>query len=81
MNHYEATPEQWADTEYYGNPNRKPCPNLESSCLLELRARVEALEARTRELQTCHNETADQQLELIGCVWEFAKWIEREAGR
>jgi hypothetical protein len=44
MTDYKVTPEQWADTEYYGNPNRKPCPNLESSCILELRARVQSLE-------------------------------------
>ena len=43
---YRATPRQWDDAEYYGNPDRQPCPISAYACILELRARVEALEAR-----------------------------------
>jgi hypothetical protein len=43
---YRATPRQWDDAEYYGNPDRQPCPIGAYACVLELRARVEALEAR-----------------------------------
>jgi hypothetical protein len=44
MEHYKATPEQWAEVEGYGDP-LDPSPIAGCSCLLELRARVEALEA------------------------------------
>ena len=37
-------------------------------CILELRARVEALEARVSELQSCHNTTADHLLNIIAMV-------------
>ena len=42
---HKATPEQWKDAEYYGDPDRKPRPLGEYACILELRARVEALES------------------------------------
>ena len=42
---HKATPEQWENAEYYADPDRKPRPLGEYACLLELRARVEALEA------------------------------------
>ena len=44
MTDYTATPEQWADAEHYGNPERQPRPIGEYACILELRARIEALE-------------------------------------
>ena len=44
MTDYTATPEQWADAEHYGNPERLPRPFGEYACILELRARIEALE-------------------------------------
>jgi len=44
MAEHEATPEQWAEVEGYGDP-LDPSPIAGCSCLLELRARVEALEA------------------------------------
>jgi hypothetical protein len=40
---HRATDEQWADTEDWAC--RSLCPDTDSSCILELRARVEALEA------------------------------------
>jgi len=41
MNKYVATPKQWADTEHWAGQDGHA-----QSCILELRARVEALEAR-----------------------------------
>lgn len=41
---HRATAKQWADAEYYGHPLREPQPCSEYACILELRARVEALE-------------------------------------
>lgn len=37
-------------------------------CILELRAKVEALKARVSELQSCHNTTADHLLDIIAMV-------------
>ena len=45
MTDYTATPEQWAAAEYYADPARNPRPLSEYACILELRARIEALEA------------------------------------
>ena len=45
MTDYKATSVQWADAEYYGNHSRLPRPLSEYACILELRARIEALEA------------------------------------
>jgi hypothetical protein len=45
MTDYTATPEQWAAAEYYADPARDPRPLSEYACILELRARIEALEA------------------------------------
>jgi hypothetical protein len=45
MTEYKATSEQWAEVESYGNP-LDPSPIAGCSCILELRARVEALEAK-----------------------------------
>jgi len=39
MEHYKATPEQWADVEDWATSN-----GISHACLLELRARVETLE-------------------------------------
>ena len=39
-NQHRATPGQWADTEHWGAENLSA-----DSCILELRARIEALEA------------------------------------
>ena len=44
MTDYTATPEQWAAAEHYGDPGRNPRPMSEYACILELRARIEALE-------------------------------------
>ena len=58
MTEHKASAEQWAQVE------GESCHSPRCSCLMELRARVEALEARVSELQTCHNTTADALLEL-----------------
>ena len=49
---HRATPEQWAQQESWA-PN-----DTDSSCLLELRARVEALEAAANDRQ--HGEAAER---------------------
>ena len=49
---YRATPKQWDDAEYYGNPDRQPCPIGAYACVLELRARVEALEAAQQKIRS-----------------------------
>jgi hypothetical protein len=65
---YRVTPEQWADAEYYGNPDRQPCPIGEYACILELRARVEALETTqhahvdTSQLSEARREQIRQEL-------------------
>jgi len=41
---YRATPEQWAETEKWAQEDE-----LDSSCILELRARIEALEAAQQD--------------------------------
>jgi hypothetical protein len=43
MNKYVATPKQWADTEYWAGQDGHA-----QSCILELRARVEVLEANSK---------------------------------
>lgn len=48
MTNFKATTEQWENAEYYADPDRKPRPLGEYACLLELRARIEALEAAHR---------------------------------
>jgi hypothetical protein len=53
---HKATPGQWAMIE-----SRIWGPN--SSCILELRARVEALEGLIHELQTIHNTAVDWRME------------------
>jgi hypothetical protein len=53
MTEYKATSEQWAEVESYGNP-LDPSPIAGCSCLLELRARVEALEADAKQWRTDH---------------------------
>jgi hypothetical protein len=45
MNNYKATPECWEWQEKWAS---KEVPDEDSSCFLELRARVEALEAQGR---------------------------------
>jgi hypothetical protein len=70
MTDYKATPEQWADAEYYGDPSRFPCTSFESACILELRARVELLEPAERQASKVYQIskplklTAKQQAEL-----------------
>ena len=65
---YRATPRQWDDAEYYGNPDRQPCPIGAYACILELRARVEALEATqhahvdTSQLSEARREQIRQEL-------------------
>ena len=49
---YRATPKQWDDAEYYGNSDRQPCPIGAYACVLELRARVEALEAAQQKIRS-----------------------------
>jgi hypothetical protein len=43
-NQHRATPDEWAQQE--GWANRSLCPDTDSSCIIELRDRVEALEIR-----------------------------------
>lgn len=50
MTEHKATPEQWVAAEHFGNPGRTPRPLDAYACLLELRARVEALEADRRTI-------------------------------
>ena len=47
MTEYRATPEQWEYQEKWGQRSFEP--DIDSSCLLELRARIEALEAAQLE--------------------------------
>jgi len=53
MTDYRATTEQWAEVESYGNP-LDPSPIAGCSCLLELRARVEQLEAGLKDEADCN---------------------------
>ena len=65
---YRATLRQWDHAEFYGNPDRQPCPIGAYACLLELRARVEALEATqhahvdTSQLSEARREQIRQEL-------------------
>jgi len=61
MENYRATTEQWAEVESYGNP-LDPSPIAGCSCLLELRARVEQLEADAKADQRETFPTLDRAL-------------------
>jgi hypothetical protein len=52
MTEYRATPEQWEYQEKWGQRSFEP--DIDSSCLLELRARVKALEAAQLEQAESH---------------------------
>lgn len=54
MTDYKATPEQWEDIEKWGDEY------ITAACILELRARVEALEAT----QKLHQDKLDQLIAL-----------------
>jgi hypothetical protein len=51
MTDYKATPEQWAQCEDWV---RSSVVGASDACLLELRARVEQLEANTKQWRTDH---------------------------
>ena len=55
MTDYEATPEQWQTTEWFAKQH--PIP----SCLIELRARVEALEAAQQQPELIDEEENDRR--------------------
>jgi len=61
MAEYKATSEQWAEVESYGNP-LDPSPIAGCSCLLELRARVEQLEAAERQASKVYEMNEPLQL-------------------
>ena len=50
MTDYKATPKQWADTEHWTQQHHGHV----QACVLELRARVEQLEANTKHWRTDH---------------------------
>jgi len=71
MTDYTATPEQWADAEYYGNPERQPRPISGYACILELRARIEALEV-VRPKPPTLNSIA---LQMLGTIERDAHYL------
>ena len=62
---HRATPEQWEHVMFYAKGEEKFSTD---SCILELRNRIAALEARVSELQSCHNSTADHLLDIMAMV-------------
>ncbi len=70
---YRATPEQWDDAEFYGSPERHPRPCSEYACILELRARVEALEGFLLELTSTVSSAA---LDAADAINDHASHIE-----
>ena len=78
---YRATPRQWDNAEYYGNPDRQPCPVGTYACILELRARVEALEAtqhahvNTSQLSEARREQLLQELAKPSAGLAFAELL------
>jgi len=59
---YKAPPEAWEFADYWKGTG--PCAAAYTAdCILELRARVEALEALIHELQTMHNTAVDWKME------------------
>jgi len=75
MPEHKATPEQWASIRQAAQP-REVEPGIFAgdttttlaAGLMDLRARVESLEAKVRELQSCHNKTADHLLDTMALV-------------
>jgi superfamily I DNA and RNA helicase len=59
---HRATPEEWSNQELWAREDS------DSSCIVDLRNRIEALEARVSELQSCHNTTADHILDIMAMV-------------
>ena len=70
---HRATPEQWATAEYYGNPRKEPCPHGEYACILELRARVEALEATQHAHADTLRLSEEERQQLLGELSKPAK--------
>jgi hypothetical protein len=66
MSEHKATPEQWEVVGLCQEEGKIPWAT--ATCLLELRARVEALEAQVSGLQSCHNTTADHLLDIMAMV-------------
>jgi hypothetical protein len=58
-NQHRATPDDWAQQEDWANRSAFS----DSSCIIELRDRVEALEVLIHELQTMHNTAVDWRME------------------
>ena len=75
MPEHKATPEQWASIRQAAQP-REVEPGIFAgdttttlaAGLMNLRARVKALEARVSGLQSCHNTTADHLLDIMAMV-------------
>jgi hypothetical protein len=61
---HRATPEQWANIERWGSAG----PWDGSSCILELRARIEALEAAQLEAAMTELRAASAEAQLGGLV-------------
>jgi hypothetical protein len=59
---YKATPEQWAQCEEW---IENPVVGASDACILELRARVETLEAEARKYIV---ETSDNILKLVSRI-------------
>jgi hypothetical protein len=85
-NGHKATPEQWRDQEIWGNPwgNPENDGDSDSSCILELRDTLAALEQRVQEAEkrgadaeysACHT-----WLDINGCPSRFIDGL-REARR
>lgn len=64
---YRATADDWLNAETMA-AHDSGNGYYALRCILELRARVDALEARVSELQSCHNTTADHRLDIIAMV-------------
>jgi hypothetical protein len=61
---HRATPEQWKTVEIYAEDGSDE-DNVTDSCLLELRSRIEALEARCATLAQTERRVTDEQWDAI----------------
>jgi hypothetical protein len=68
MTDYKATPEQWAQCEEFLS---NPVVGASDACILELRARVEQLEANTKQWRTDHLRLANTCASLATDRLEF----------
>jgi hypothetical protein len=77
MNDFKATPEQWIDVEFCDKDD------FNSACVLELRARVEALEAQAGNLKGSLTSStpptvATDESAARAAILEVVKWLRSE---